>query len=333
MTLRGRRPDPCALSHKPGIRSVDSFARQHRTPMENSPLLPAMDPVPTGASPQSIAPADAPRQPLLWLDNRPADPNARVPQASAADPRFPGIGISIAWIVMYFALQVVVTIPVVTISALLDPTLRDKLTSGDARQTREALLNGSGTSLLFALVLAGAITIGILWLHLRQNDRHRVIGLFARSRLSLGRTLGEGIGLMFGALVASATYNVVVLKGKESQEDTTAIIQGLDSPFGILMGFLAIAVVAPIVEELLFRGYLQTALGRYLKPWMAIAISSIVFGAIHFQPHALPVLALLGAVFGYLYHRTGSLKVNIALHMANNALAFVALVLTQSGGA
>ncbi len=277
-------------------------------------------------------------QPPLWFDSRPANRSDASeqwtdPDTQPLDSRFPGILISIGWIVMYFILQVVVSIPVLVVAALVDPTLRDKLTSGDRQLTQQALLNASGVPILFALVLAGTLTIAILWLHLRKDGRHRSIGLLADSRLPLGTTIGYGIGLMVVALIVSAIYNSVVLRGKDSQADTKAIIDGLKSPVGVLLGFFAIVVVAPIVEELLFRGYLQTALTRRMKPWMAIAISSTVFGAIHFQPLAFPILALLGAVFGYLYHRTGSLKVNIALHMANNAFAFLALVLAGSPGA
>ncbi len=247
--------------------------------------------------------------------------------------KFPGIGISLVWIVVYFALQVIVSIPVMVVAALLDENLRDKLTSGDRELTKDALLNASGVPIVLGVLLSGLVMLLILWAHLRKDGRQHRIGMFARSRLPLGTTIGYGIGLMVAALIFGAIYNVTVLKGRDSQADTEAIVDGLQSPIGVLVGFLAIVVVGPIVEELLFRGYLQTALGRHMKPWMSIAISACIFGAIHLQPLAFPVLAALGAVLGYLYHRTGSLKVNIALHIANNALAFSALVLAGSSQA
>ncbi len=293
--------------------------------METIPNFPTPPPI--------MPPITAPPQPLLWGDPRvavPREPWGPPTTDVAQDPKFPGIGISIVWIVMYFALQVVLSIPVLLIAALLDPTLRDQVTSGDVKQTQTALLDAGAVPIMAGLVLSGIVTIGILWLHLRKKGRHQIIGLFARSRLSTGTTLVYGIGLMVGALVLSGVYNALVLKGEDSQADTTAIIEGLDSPAALILGFLAIAIIAPVVEELLFRGYLQTALAKRMKPWMAIAVSSLVFGAIHMQPKALPVLAVLGAVFGYLYHRTGSLKVNIALHMVNNALAFLALVIAST---
>jgi membrane protease YdiL (CAAX protease family) len=77
---------------------------------------------------------------------------------------------------------------------------------------------------------------------------------------------------------------------------------------------------------LLFRGLLQNALAKYVPVWGAILLSSFLFALVHLQPYAIPGLMSLSIAFGYLYHRTGSLRTNIILHMANNVLA---LVLTQ----
>jgi uncharacterized protein len=61
--------------------------------------------------------------------------------------------------------------------------------------------------------------------------------------------------------------------------------------------------------------------------WAAIALSAFVFAAVHMQPLAMPALMALGAAFGYIYHKTGSLRLTIILHMINNILA---LALTQA---
>jgi uncharacterized protein len=127
-------------------------------------------------------------------------------------------------------------------------------------------------------------------------------------------------------LTLNALYSRVVLQSKDSQEQTTAIVKGLGSTGAKVLGFLAIVVVGPIVEELLFRGYLQTALSKRMKPWLAIVLASCAFAAIHLQPAAFPMLALIGGVFGFLYFRTGSLRVSMVLHMLNNGLAFAALM-------
>lgn len=92
-------------------------------------------------------------------------------------------------------------------------------------------------------------------------------------------------------------------------------------------------VIAPFVEEIIFRGLLQTALLRYfprIAParWLSIAIASVIFTSVHFQsgPHGVnwehfPPLFLLSLTLGYLYERTGSLWPNIVLHGLFNASA------------
>jgi len=54
-----------------------------------------------------------------------------------------------------------------------------------------------------------------------------------------------------------------------------------------------------------------------------ILLSSFLFAVVHMQLYAIPGLMSLSIAFGYLYHRTGSLRTNIILHMANNAFALV----------
>jgi uncharacterized protein len=111
------------------------------------------------------------------------------------------------------------------------------------------------------------------------------------------------------------------------QEEMAKILASIPrTPMNIAAGFFAIAIAAPLVEELLFRGLLQNSLARHMPIWGAIILSSLCFAAVHLQPYAIPGLMSLSIAFGYLYHRTGSLRMNILLHMANNAFA---LLITQ----
>jgi membrane protease YdiL (CAAX protease family) len=87
-------------------------------------------------------------------------------------------------------------------------------------------------------------------------------------------------------------------------------------------------VVAPICEELLFRGYIFTALRSWRGTWPAAVITGLVFGAVHAgSAPALDLvpLAMLGFGLCLLYRYTGSLYPGIAAHSLNNSLAFAAL--------
>jgi membrane protease YdiL (CAAX protease family) len=94
----------------------------------------------------------------------------------------------------------------------------------------------------------------------------------------------------------------------------------------LLLAFSAI-VLAPVTEEIFFRGLCQSVLRKYLKrPWAAVLITAALFAAMHATSElpALPALMILGIVLGYNYERTGRLWAPILIHSMFNALSIVA---------
>ena len=84
---------------------------------------------------------------------------------------------------------------------------------------------------------------------------------------------------------------------------------------------LSVSVFAPVLEEWLCRGMILRGLLTRIKPGWAMVISSLFFALIHLNPwQALPAF-LLGMLFAYVYYRTGSLKLTMLMHCANNTLA------------
>ena len=93
-------------------------------------------------------------------------------------------------------------------------------------------------------------------------------------------------------------------------------------------GKLSIALLAPILEELLFRGAIQGQLqASGMRPWTAIIVSSLIFGVVHMNPAQIPFAFLLGMMFGWLYYRTGSLLPGIIGHVLNNSVATANMLL------
>ena len=98
-----------------------------------------------------------------------------------------------------------------------------------------------------------------------------------------------------------------------------------DSDVALAFGALLVCVVAPVVEELFFRGFFYGALRNWKGTLPAAILTGLVFGAIHFgsaDAEALVPLAFFGFVLCLLYERTGSLYPCIALHAINNSIAF-----------
>ena len=95
---------------------------------------------------------------------------------------------------------------------------------------------------------------------------------------------------------------------------------------GSMPGILAVGVLGPILEEVVFREALLGGMfAQRVSPWKAILISAFVFGAVHFNPAQFPAAFCIGLLLGVVYWKTGNIVVTSIIHMANNLLC-VALV-------
>jgi membrane protease YdiL (CAAX protease family) len=96
-----------------------------------------------------------------------------------------------------------------------------------------------------------------------------------------------------------------------------------------LVCYLATALVlGPLTEEIVFRVVLLGALRTYVREWLAIAISAIIFAAVHFSIHELLPLALLGWMLGVAYTRSRNLWPAIAGHTAYNLVGVIVSLTT-----
>ena len=132
-------------------------------------------------------------------------------------------------------------------------------------------------------------------------------------------TLGLGCGLMLLSLGFNLLYGLFLgLFGLRMQPDLVPILAQLSSPWVLLIGG---AIVAPIVEEIFFRGFVFAGLRPRYGWQRAAAISSVLFALIHLTPTAIMPIFILGYIFAYLYQRSGSIWPAILMHSATNALA------------
>lgn len=96
---------------------------------------------------------------------------------------------------------------------------------------------------------------------------------------------------------------------------------------GTPWGYLAVGVLAPVAEEMVFRGAilrrLLEVMGKSSK-WFAIIISALLFGALHANGPQFIHAALIGVLLGWMYSRTNSIVPGMLFHWINNTIAFVA---------
>jgi hypothetical protein len=127
-------------------------------------------------------------------------------------------------------------------------------------------------------------------------------------------------------IVFSAAFSAVV----NPKEDNLFHSLGIHRDAAGTVAALAVlvCVLAPIAEELLFRGFLFAALLGWRGPWVAAVVVGLLFGGIHAfgTPAILLVqLAVLGFLFCVVRWKTGSILPTVALHAINNSLAFASL--------
>jgi membrane protease YdiL (CAAX protease family) len=86
---------------------------------------------------------------------------------------------------------------------------------------------------------------------------------------------------------------------------------------------VAIALPAGLMEELLFRGYMQRRLLQRWPPWVAIAVTTVLFAVMHVTPHVVVIALSLSLWFGFLAWRTGSVWPCVVCHAFVDGVAIV----------
>lgn len=119
---------------------------------------------------------------------------------------------------------------------------------------------------------------------------------------------------------------------EESLKIMTEQLLKMNSITDLLIVLIVVAIIPGIGEELLFRGLLQTQLSFLIKNiHVVIWITAFIFSAIHMQFFGLIPRMVLGAVFGYIFYWSGSLKYSMIAHSVNNGFQVIATyVLSQS---
>jgi membrane protease YdiL (CAAX protease family) len=183
---------------------------------------------------------------------------------------------------------------------------------GDPHTTRLAYAAGAVDLLVIAaialFVMRGARG-GVL--HDLGLDRAPTANL---SRPIIAAALALGGLALYGLAVAALEIDLLEPAGAAP----ATVLR--DTPALLLFGFVTV-VMAPVAEELLFRGMLLRGLLR-LGPVPAIALSGAAFAAWHLSPQAIPLVAV-GCILGWLYYTSGSLWQPLVFHMVFNLVAFV----------
>jgi membrane protease YdiL (CAAX protease family) len=163
----------------------------------------------------------------------------------------------------------------------------------------------------------------IVWGIAGLGNRRELFAL--RRPLSWGRAAGIGVAIVVAMAVLSTILGPILHPGREQGLTPTHWEGSHAAPY--IANAFAIGVVAPIVEELTFRG-LGFSLLRPYGEWLAIVLVGVLFGVAHGLVQALPLLVALGCGLAYLRSRVDSVYPGMIVHGFFNAAALTLAVVT-----
>ena len=169
----------------------------------------------------------------------------------------------------------------------------------------------------------GFMLVPLLWFLKSRNEP-----IFQRLRLNpiASQTVGMTALLSIGLIVLSDELDRIVqlfVPAPEYILDLDGLLRP-ESFAGFILLFFAVAVIAPLGEELLFRGFLQQFLEKHWKDvTRAILVTALFFALIHMNPYWFVQIYILGIMLGFLSWKTGSVLPPLILHGMNNSFAMI----------
>ncbi len=176
------------------------------------------------------------------------------------------------------------------------------------------------------MLLIYGFLVSVAWYYGVRAYRGRLRDLgFSSFNLWLGLKLGFLWLILVRTLAALyAIIAIAVFKFEPSPELITGIPRLFGRGYlGLIFALSIAAVVAPIAEEVFFRGFIYSALRKSIGITKGIIISALIFALFHAQSWLLIPVTIIGVVLAYLYEKTGSLGPPIILHALNNLISVV----------
>ena len=179
------------------------------------------------------------------------------------------------------------------------------------------------SGLLAIVQLAFLLPVVVIFAWRRIHWKYLGFGGFSAS------TMGVGCGLLVASYGIILLHNLLLVNlGIDTQGEAIAeLFAALESPIWF---FVVGALLAPLIEEIFFRGFLfQGFRARY--GWVSgMLLSSGIFAVAHLDPVSLIPTFILGCVLAYLYHRSNSVWPGVILHVMVNSFGLcAAYVATQ----
>ena len=193
------------------------------------------------------------------------------------------------------------------------------------------IIEKNGIALIGFVIFQDAIIVG-------------AVILFSLTRYGVGkealgwRSFPARLGCSMSAALLLASYFVRLVYGMVAmafgyRPSLQEITDRLDTQgLGFIASFIAVAIIAPFAEEIVFRGFIYGGLRSRFGVVAAIMGSTLFFTGLHFTVEQFIPIFALGLFLAWLYETSGSLFPGIILHATNNAISLLLLVVLRAIG-
>ncbi len=184
----------------------------------------------------------------------------------------------------------------------------------------------SSTSLVFRLGIWGTglvqliiLAVPVFYAWYMKADFKK---LFSLKMPKIKHILG-GICIWFGVWLFEQVVLVTLAEWFPSLVETSEALNSIITDAGFVSAFLVVAICPAIAEEFAFRGFLFGVLKDKQKPWVAIVISALLFGAYHMNLLQFVGGAMMGIGLAYAAYASGSIWIGAIMHFINNGLSVI----------
>jgi membrane protease YdiL (CAAX protease family) len=180
---------------------------------------------------------------------------------------------------------------------------------------------------LVTLLVELALLVPVWWFGVRK---YRLSwGDFGLRPFPAARGLGLGCAFVLLAFWFNIAWTLFLsLLGLRPQPDVLPLFGGGVS--GLLLALFTGGLIAPLAEEVFFRGFVFAGLQQHLGLLRGLVLNGILFALMHILPTSWPPIFVLGVLFALMYEQTGSIWPAVAVHGAINSISFVALYVMQA---
>ncbi|TDU62559.1 hypothetical protein EI77_04602 [Prosthecobacter fusiformis] len=201
-----------------------------------------------------------------------------------------------------------------------------------AAEAAESIVELSAGS-MFLNIMVQLMICAVLLFYLRGLRNLNPVEIFGLTQLRPAQIVGTALVFMlptfFLVMGASAGINVWMQEfwPNLGQQDSVEAFRRSHDPLAKTLLVIAAVVIAPIVEETIFRGFIYGVIKRFTDSFFAALCSALLFAVVHFHMGSLIPLALLALIFCAAYERTGSLAVPMLMHGFFNGTSIALMLL------